>query len=99
MCGVVAGGTSATQGGGGGGGGGGGAGARRKPSAHKRRWGTIIEAARAARMSRFIGRSRSEDSVCDHARASPRYANILRISLLTNCPLFHSVSHTFLFWG
>lgn len=52
----------------------GGAGAqRRKPSSHKRRWGTIIEAARAARVSRLIGRSRSEDSVCDHARPSPRY--------------------------
>ncbi|CAG9563194.1 unnamed protein product [Danaus chrysippus] len=50
----------------------GGAGAqRRKPSSHKRRWGTIIEAARAARVSRLIGRSRSEDSVCDHARPSP----------------------------
>ncbi|CAK1544791.1 unnamed protein product [Leptosia nina] len=43
---------------------------RRKPH-HKRRWGTIIEAARAARVSRLIGRSRSEDSVCDHARPSP----------------------------
>ncbi|XP_045492215.1 transient receptor potential-gamma protein-like [Colias croceus] len=53
---------------------GGGAGvlaARRKPVGHKRRWGTIIEAARAARVSRLIGRSRSEDSVCDHARPSP----------------------------
>ncbi|KOB67644.1 Transient receptor potential channel, partial [Operophtera brumata] len=46
--------------------------ARRKPASHKRRWGTIIDAARAARMTRFIGRSRSEDSVCDHARQSPR---------------------------
>lgn len=45
-------------------------GARKPP--HKRRWGTIIEAARAARVSRLIGRSRSEDSVCDHARPSPR---------------------------
>ncbi|CAH2979148.1 unnamed protein product [Chilo suppressalis] len=44
---------------------------RRKPAPHKRRWGTIIEAARAARVSRFIGRSRSEDSVCDHSRHSP----------------------------
>ncbi|XP_037870887.1 transient receptor potential-gamma protein isoform X2 [Bombyx mori] len=43
---------------------------RRKPQ-HKRRWGTIIDAARAARVSRLIGRSRSEDSVCDHARQSP----------------------------
>ncbi|XP_045534046.1 transient receptor potential-gamma protein [Papilio machaon] len=42
----------------------------RKPP-HKRRWGTIIEAARAARVSRLIGRSRSEDSVCDHAPPSP----------------------------
>lgn len=51
---------------------GGGLGAsRRKPTSHKRRWGTIIEAARAARVSRLIGRSRSEDSVCDHARQSP----------------------------
>ncbi|XP_045459932.1 transient receptor potential-gamma protein [Melitaea cinxia] len=46
-------------------------GPRRKPPPHKRRWGTIIEAARAARVSRLIGRSRSEDSVCDHARPSP----------------------------
>lgn len=46
--------------------------ARRKPPPHKRRWGTIIEAARAARVSRLIGRSRSEDSVCDHNRHSPR---------------------------
>ncbi|CAH0669430.1 unnamed protein product [Spodoptera exigua] len=45
--------------------------ARRKPASHKRRWGTIIEAARAARVSRLIGRSRSEDSVCDHARQTP----------------------------
>ncbi|XP_072941710.1 transient receptor potential-gamma protein-like [Epargyreus clarus] len=44
--------------------------ARRKPS-HKRRWGTIIEAARVASVSRLMGRSRSEDSVCDHARPSP----------------------------
>lgn len=46
--------------------------AQRRNKPHKRRWGTIIEAARAARVSRLIGRSRSEDSVCDHARQSPR---------------------------
>lgn len=45
---------------------------QRRGKPHKRRWGTIIEAARAARVSRLIGRSRSEDSVCDHARQSPR---------------------------
>lgn len=35
-----------------------------KPGSQKRRWGTLMDAARAAR---FIGRSRSEDSVCEHA--------------------------------
>lgn len=46
--------------------------AQRRNKPHKRRWGTIIDAARAARVSRLIGRSRSEDSVCDNARQSPR---------------------------
>lgn len=55
----------------------GGTGARRKPP-HKRRWGTIIEAARAARVSRLIGRSRSEDSVCDHSRPSPRLESMFK---------------------
>lgn len=36
---------------------------------HKRRWGTLIEAAKAGKVSRLIGRSRSEDSVCNsHCR-------------------------------
>ncbi|CAH2092331.1 unnamed protein product [Euphydryas editha] len=52
-------------------GGGAALGPRRKPQPHKRRWGTIIDAARAARVSRLIGRSRSEDSVCDNGRPSP----------------------------
>ncbi|XP_050500315.1 transient receptor potential-gamma protein isoform X1 [Diabrotica virgifera virgifera] len=32
---------------------------------HKRRWGTLIEAAKSGKVSRLIGRSRSEDSVCN----------------------------------
>nr|CAD7258014.1 unnamed protein product [Timema shepardi] len=40
-----------------------------KRSSHKRRWGTLIEAAKSGRVSRLIGRSRSEDSVCNsHCR-------------------------------
>lgn len=38
---------------------------KRTSVTHKRRWGTLIEAARSGRVSRFIGRSRSEDSVCN----------------------------------
>lgn len=41
----------------------------KRSSSHKRRWGTLIEAAKAGRVSRLIGRSRSEDSVCNsHCR-------------------------------
>ncbi|XP_017783884.1 PREDICTED: transient receptor potential-gamma protein-like [Nicrophorus vespilloides] len=41
----------------------------KRTSSHKRRWGTLIEAAKAGKVSRLIGRSRSEDSVCNsHCR-------------------------------
>lgn len=36
----------------------------KRSSSHKRRWGTLIEAAKSGRVSRLISRSRSEDSVC-----------------------------------
>ncbi|XP_074026090.1 transient receptor potential cation channel gamma isoform X2 [Leptinotarsa decemlineata] len=35
---------------------------------HKRRWGTLIEAAKIGKVSRLIGRSRSEDSVCNSCK-------------------------------
>ncbi|XP_065158698.1 LOW QUALITY PROTEIN: transient receptor potential-gamma protein-like [Atheta coriaria] len=37
----------------------------KRSSSHKRRWGTLIEAAKAGKVSHLIGRSRSEDSVCN----------------------------------
>ncbi|KFB39081.1 AGAP008435-PA-like protein [Anopheles sinensis] len=37
-----------------------------RPGSHKKRWGTLIEAAKHGSVSKFIGRSRSEDSVCNH---------------------------------
>lgn len=41
----------------------------KRTHSHKRRWGTLIEAAKAGKVSRLIGRSRSEDSVCNsHCR-------------------------------
>lgn len=41
----------------------------KRSSSHKRRWGTLIEAAKSGKVSRLIGRSRSEDSVCNsHCR-------------------------------
>ncbi|XP_055594063.1 transient receptor potential-gamma protein isoform X2 [Uranotaenia lowii] len=38
----------------------------KRPGSQKKRWGTLIEAAKHGSVSRFIGRSRSEDSVCNH---------------------------------
>ncbi|KAG5676185.1 hypothetical protein PVAND_006034 [Polypedilum vanderplanki] len=38
---------------------------KRNSGSHKRKWGTLIEAAKSGSVSRFIGRSRSEDSVCN----------------------------------
>ncbi|KAJ9584041.1 hypothetical protein L9F63_021618, partial [Diploptera punctata] len=40
----------------------------KRSSSHKRRWGTLIEAAKSGRVSRLIGRSRSEDSVCRNSQ-------------------------------
>ncbi|XP_055644283.1 transient receptor potential-gamma protein isoform X2 [Toxorhynchites rutilus septentrionalis] len=38
----------------------------KRNGSQKKRWGTLIEAAKHGSVSRFIGRSRSEDSVCNH---------------------------------
>ncbi|XP_055550789.1 transient receptor potential-gamma protein isoform X1 [Wyeomyia smithii] len=40
----------------------------KRPGSHKKRWGTLIEAAKHGSVSRFIGRSRSEDSVCNNGQ-------------------------------
>ncbi|CAG7729286.1 unnamed protein product [Allacma fusca] len=50
------------------------AGAKREMS--KKKWGTIIEAARNAGMSKLVGRSRSEDSVCSNC--SQGSASVIR---------------------
>lgn len=39
--------------------------ASKRNSGHKRRWGTLIEAAKSGKVSKLINRSRSEDSVCN----------------------------------
>ncbi|KAK9870767.1 hypothetical protein WA026_009728 [Henosepilachna vigintioctopunctata] len=40
----------------------------KRTHSHKRRWGTLIEAAKTGKVSRLIGRSKSEDSVCNNCR-------------------------------
>ncbi|CAH0560164.1 unnamed protein product [Brassicogethes aeneus] len=48
----------------------------KRTHSHKRRWGTLIEAAKTGKVSRLIGRSRSEDSVCNNCqRENGRHAH------------------------
>lgn len=44
---------------------------KRGSGSHKRRWGTLVEAAKSGRVGRLIARSRSEDSVCNANATSP----------------------------
>ena len=52
--------------------------ANQKREISKRKWGTLIEAARNAGMARIIGRSRSEDSVCSNCSHSSSAIRKLR---------------------
>ncbi|ODM96427.1 Transient receptor potential-gamma protein, partial [Orchesella cincta] len=52
--------------------------ANQKREISKRKWGTLIEAARNAGMSKIIGRSRSEDSVCSNCSHSSSAIRKLR---------------------
>ncbi|XP_055683396.1 transient receptor potential-gamma protein isoform X1 [Lutzomyia longipalpis] len=56
---------------------------KRAGGSHKRRWGTLIEAAKSGSVSRFIGRSRSEDSVCN---APPGTSNRMDSGSHSNSP-------------
>ncbi|KAJ8960377.1 hypothetical protein NQ314_006067 [Rhamnusium bicolor] len=47
----------------------------KRSHSHKRRWGTLIEAAKTGKVSRLIGRSRSEDSVCNNCRENGSHSN------------------------
>lgn len=65
----------------------------KRTTSHKRRWGTLIEAAKSGRVSRLIGRSRSEDSVCNahHCNApsgTPRGFSITHIYKIYKDSLF-----------
>ncbi|XP_067623442.1 transient receptor potential-gamma protein [Eurosta solidaginis] len=44
---------------------------------HKKRWGTLIEAAKVGNVSKMLGRSKSEDSVCNSsANSSPVHGQV-----------------------
>ncbi|CAL8134700.1 unnamed protein product [Orchesella dallaii] len=59
--------------------------ANQKREISKRKWGTLIEAARNAGMSKIMGRSRSEDSVCSNCSHSSSAIRKLRQQTTDPC--------------
>lgn len=52
---------------------------------HKKKWGTLIEAAKVGNVSKMLGRSKSEDSVCNSsANSSPLHGQV-RVTYSQNC--------------
>ena len=59
----------------------------KRPSSYKKKWDTLIEAARTGKMSRLIGRSKSEDSVCDSGNCvtdSENHSDKTKLSRIEN---------------
>ncbi|KAH8404922.1 hypothetical protein KR222_010490 [Zaprionus bogoriensis] len=61
---------------------------------HKKRWGTLIEAAKVGNMSKILGRSKSEDSVCNTLQNSLPVHGQVRVTYAQNSP-----QHTYGYHG
>ncbi|XP_068150647.1 transient receptor potential-gamma protein [Drosophila tropicalis] len=53
---------------------------------HKKRWGTLIEAAKVGNVSKMLGRSKSEDSVCNSSHNSTPVHGQVRVTYAQNSP-------------
>ncbi|KAH8392235.1 hypothetical protein KR215_003683 [Drosophila sulfurigaster] len=53
---------------------------------HKKRWGTLIEAAKVGNVSKMLGRSKSEDSVCNSLQNSTPVHGQVRVTYAQNSP-------------
>ncbi|XP_065723734.2 transient receptor potential-gamma protein isoform X2 [Drosophila suzukii] len=51
---------------------------------HKKRWGTLIEAAKVGNVSKMLGRSKSEDSVCNSSHTSTPVHGQMRVTYAQN---------------
>lgn len=52
---------------------------------HKKKWGTLIEAAKVGNVSKMLGRSKSEDSVCNSSTNSLPIHGQVHVSYAQNC--------------
>lgn len=52
---------------------------------HKKKWGTLIEAAKVGNVSKMLGRSKSEDSVCNTSNTSSPVHGQVRVTYSQNC--------------
>ncbi|XP_030384079.1 transient receptor potential-gamma protein isoform X1 [Scaptodrosophila lebanonensis] len=61
---------------------------------HKKRWGTLIEAAKVGNVSKMLGRSKSEDSVCNSSQNTTPVHGQVRVTYAQNSPQhgYHSES-------
>ncbi|XP_017840256.2 transient receptor potential-gamma protein [Drosophila busckii] len=53
---------------------------------HKKRWGTLIEAAKVGNVSKMLGRSKSEDSVCNSTQNAAPVHGQVRVTYAQNSP-------------
>lgn len=51
---------------------------------HKKKWGTLIEAAKVGNVSKMLGRSKSEDSVCNSSTVSSPVHGQVRVTYSQN---------------
>lgn len=52
---------------------------------HKKKWGTLIEAAKVGNVTKMLGRSKSEDSVCNSSQNSSPVHGQVRVTYSQNC--------------
>lgn len=52
---------------------------------HKKKWGTLIEAAKVGNVSKMLGRSKSEDSVCNSSTNSSPVHGQVHVTYAQNC--------------
>lgn len=61
---------------------------------HKKKWGTLIEAAKVGNVSKMLGRSKSEDSVCNSSTTSSPVHGQVRVTYSQNGQSYYNSSNS-----
>ncbi|XP_075153159.1 transient receptor potential cation channel gamma [Haematobia irritans] len=62
----------------------------KRMAGHKKKWGTLIEAAKVGNVSKMLGRSKSEDSVCNSSTTSSPVHGQVRVTYSQNGQSYYS---------